>query len=139
MRAVPNAEHKMHALIENLRSNTTSAEAARWLDLVRNSFVHPQTRGGMKGWTLSHNEQEVETLQATFDHENKITRLWTPGRRKMVWNPFGVKFHTDNTDPSSRPFRGTVTLAQTEDVYIGYADDFLQIVVYHAVDDARKV
>lgn len=139
MRAVPAAEPKMHALIERLRSDATNAEAARWLDLVRNTFVHPQMKGGMKGWTLAHNEQEVETLQATFDDENIITRLWTPGRRKIVWNPLGVKFHADNTDPSSRPFQGTVSLAQTEDMFIGYSEGFLQIVVYHAVDDERKV
>ena len=140
MREVPAAVPKIRVLIHYL-SERNQPDASRWLDLIRNAYINPQIAGSMSDWAKRFNHQDVEALQANFDESDAMTRVWRPGVRNMVWNPMGVKFHTADGPPSDRRFNRLVTVAATQEVFIGYAKDFLQIVVYHpvTVDAAQKV
>ena len=135
MRAVPEAEAKVRTLIEQLHANTNQQEAERWIDLIRTAFTHPQKMGGMRLWCKDHHGNQVETLQATYDEDGTVRKLWVPGTRKMTSDPYGVRFLAEGSpEPGSlRRFPGNVTLATTEDVFVGYNHDFLQVFVYHKV------
>jgi hypothetical protein len=141
MRAVPEAEAKVRTLIEQLHANTNQAEAERWITLIRTAFTHPQNMGGMRLWCREHHEYQIETLQATYDEDGIVRKLWVPGVRKMTSDPYGVRFLAPGSaEPGSiRRFPGNVTLATTEAVFVGYNREFLQVFVYHSVDGEQKV
>lgn len=140
MKAQPEGEAKIRALLHQLQANTNHEEAERWITLIRTAFVHPQLKGGMRAWCREHTTQSVETLQATYNEDGDVVKLWAPGKRKMVSDMYGVKFFNADAEPgSTRRFPGNVTLATTEDVYVGFNHAFLQVFVYHVVDEERKV
>lgn len=132
IRECPEATPLIRQLTHALHDSGDPSQA-HWLELIRGAYYSKQHAGGLSGWARAHNEEDLETLQASFlnmDDKPVMHKLWFPGSRNMVWNPFGVKFYSDPTMASDRRFRGVVTLAATDDVYVGFVKEFLQIVVY---------
>lgn len=140
VREHPEATPSVNALIRYLREQD-SYEAHRWLTLVRASFRsgHSDIRGAMSGWFKVHNHAQVEVLQAEFDSANHVSRLWMPGSRRADWNPMGVRFYAADNKYSDRRFRGVVMISLAEDTFVGFDRDFLQVLVFHVVDEPRKV
>lgn len=138
MREYPEAQPKLHALIEDLRERHQE-DAQTWLHRIRSAFTTPQVRGGMSDWGSEHDSMFIESMWASFDTDDALTKLGEYGPSRMVWNPFGLQFFTTATEGAQRRFRGVVTLATTEDTYVGYDKDFLMILVYHQVDEPQKV
>ena len=140
MREVPVAERKIRTLLQQLQNQTSREEAERWVELIRTAFVTPQSGGGMRDWCQMHTGQNIEALQANYDPEGNLRSVKVEARRKMQSNPIGVRFYSDEDQESGDVrYYGIVTLATTEDTYVGYHDGFLKIVVYHPVDDQRTV
>lgn len=140
MRHLNEATPKLAALLDHLTVRTDDKDAQRWLTLIRGAYdVRPQVPGGMSGWGNAVDSQNVETLQAEFDEDHHMTRVWEPGVRNAVWNPLGIRFHTTPTEWSERRFMGIYTLASSPDVYVGYNKDWKQILIYHKVDEGEKV
>lgn len=135
MKEVPEAVPKIKVLFDRLReqSEESDTNAQRWLALLRPALTKPQSQGTLKAWASKHNGEEVETLQANFDDEHHLLRTWEPGIRTMDWNPYGVKFRVQGELVSERRFRRLWTLTATDEVFIGYDRDFLQIIAYHPV------
>lgn len=142
MKEVPEAVPKIKVLFDRLREQSEEHDpnAERWLALLRPALTKPQSHGTLKAWASKHNREETETLQATFDAEHHLLKMWEPGIRTMSWNPLGVKFLVQGEPVSERRYRRLWTLTATDLVFIGYDRDFLQIVAYHPlVSEPQKV
>lgn len=110
-------------------------ESLRWVAMMKEAMYGKQTAGGLSGWANMNDSKDVETLQADFDPVwgEKLGKVWTPGIRNAVWNPFGVRFFTDPTRNSDRRFHGVHTVASHDDIYVGWDSQNFQVVVYHLV------
>ncbi len=126
-------------LVAFLRSQPEDVEAQRWFDLIKTARVSPQMSGGLRGWSRTNDSKDVETLQANFDLLGHLGRVWVPGARKAVWNPFGIKFYSDPTQISDRRFDGMLTVGSIQSTYVGFDRHLQQVVVYHTVDETEKV
>jgi hypothetical protein len=124
----------LHAVVEHLRVRADNAEAQRWLALIRGARYGEQLAGGLSGWANKNDSQWVETLQAEFDNEQHMRKMWMPGTRNAVWNPFGIRFFQDLTSASDRLFRGVLTLGSNDTTYVGYDRNNWQVMVYHVVE-----
>lgn len=141
VREHPEATPSVNSLIKYLREKEGAPEADRWLSLVRSCFRAGRTeiRGGMSGWFKVHDQAKVEALQATFDTNGVLVDLQLLGERTAAWNPMGVRFFVNMDEWSNRRFRGVMLVALSEDTFVGYDRDFLQVLAYHSVGEARKV
>lgn len=134
MRHLPDAEPKVKNLLAQLEERKVNGPAGQWLDLIKDAYAaRPQHPGGMSGWSSDNDSKNVDTYQVDFDEWDRPMNVWVPGRRNMVWNPFGVRFFASDPERSERRFSGVYTLASSDDTYIGYVRDFGQIIVYHTV------
>jgi hypothetical protein len=130
----------MAALLEHLRVRTLDEPSQHWLAVIRAAYAAEHQRGGgMSGWFMGSNDKPVECLQADFDSMNHIVKVWVPGVRNAAWNPLGVRFFTDPTQESDRRFYGVLTLASDDETYVGYDKNWMQVLVYHRVDEKEKV
>jgi hypothetical protein len=127
------------ALLDHLKVRAEDKDAQRWLALIQGAYDVAQVPGGMSGWGNRNDSQNIEVLQAEFDEDSHMTKVWEPGVRNAVWNPLGIRFFTSPTEWSERRFMGIYTLASSPSVYVGYNKDWKQIIVYHLVDEKEKV
>lgn len=140
MRHLNEAEPKIEALVDHLQVREEDKDAQHWVRLIKAAFnAHPQHPGGMSGWASDNDSRDVEALQATFDSDHHMTRIWEPGVRNCVWNPIGIRFFTGPEDWSESRYRGVYTLAADSQTYVGYNKEWQNILVYHVVDEVGKV
>jgi hypothetical protein len=140
VRRVLDAEPKVEALVIHLQARALNEKAQHWLTVLREAYsAEPQQRGGMSAWFNDHDSENVEVMQVTFDHRSNPTNVWTPGVRNAVWTPMGVRFFDAPTSHSDRRYVGIHTLAASETTYVGYDKAWMQVLIYHLVDEKQKV
>jgi hypothetical protein len=124
----------MDTLLTQLEDRKVNGPAGQWLDLIRAAYAkRPQHPGGIRGWAEAHDTEDVDTFQVEFDKQNLPTQVWFPGVRNLAAHGTGITFYQGDKH-SERRYGAVYTLASSEDTYIGYAKDFGQIIVLHAVE-----
>jgi hypothetical protein len=117
----------------------TNPQAERWGGLIHEAQMGKQA-GSMGTWIHAHHQQKVEILQAEFDfvEGTQLMRVWIPGERTVAWNPFGVRFFEDPTQDSDRQFHGVITVASTDEMYVGWDSQHFQVFAYHLVPESAE-
>jgi hypothetical protein len=140
MRHLSDADPKVDALLDHLHVRAEDKDSQRWYALIKAAFnVRPQRPGGMSGWVSDNDSTDVETLEAIFNSEHRMLKVWEDGVRHAVWNPDGVRFFTGSREFVENRFKGIYTLASSDQTYVGYSLDWKHILVYHVVDEDGKV
>lgn len=134
MRVIADATPKMRALLGDLDGRTGDRGALAWAGAIRHAQRAPQASGGMRGWCRQHDWASVDLMLASFEEDDTLRDVKVARNRTMRSNPLGVMFYGEDALPIDHRYNRVLSLAQTEQTFVGYSHDYLRLVVYRLVD-----
>lgn len=138
------ARESVGNLMTYLSARADNPESVSWDTTIRDIIWLDQKPDSLATWVQDHDGQTVETLQASTDAlRHFVTRVWTPGPRRIEAKPNKVAHHgyvlfwTDIEEDrgawSRRDFGKSRPLRSSESTWIGFDYSMHQIIVYRVV------
>lgn len=132
------AERRAEFALDRL-SDLPREGAYLWANRLRTALSAPR-QGSIRAWLEAHDGTPIETLQLTVRlygaEPSAVEDIWIPGARTVSVR----STYAWLGDYSRRYYRGVVTLASDDDIWLGFApwgDDAVQLVCYASRDRVR--